>query len=106
MIPDDIKQTISIDVDKLRKQFPKIIKITKGKITKHSDNFEQEIVLYLPDKKEYVIKLILSGKDKCCAILINYVHLNQFRFPMQVTGTDCSTVIRQLISERYNSRYN
>lgn len=105
MITNDIEQTISIDVDKLRKQFPKIMKITKGKITKHNNTFEQEIILYLQDKK-YIIKLILLNKDSCCAKLTNYLQLNQFRFPMQVTGTNCDMVIRQLISERYNNRYN
>ena len=84
-----VEQTMYIDEEKLERQFPKIIKITKNKITqdKFSNNFEQEIVLHLPDKNKYIIKLILLGKDDCCAVLINYINLDQFRYPMQVTGT-------------------
>jgi len=96
---------MSINEEKLRKQFPKITSITKHKITnKKHDTIQQEIVLHLPDKKEYQIKLTLTNNNYC-AMLANYVILNQFRFPMQVNSTDFNTAISRLISERYHNTY-
>lgn len=106
-IPDDIEQKMYFDARKLMTLFPEIIHVKKGKIiqTEASGNFEQGIILSLPDKREYSIKLILERKTIFRAELNNVVYLNDFSVAC-VTMTNFNDAIKQLISKRYHNIYS
>lgn len=106
-IPDDIERLMYFDGTKLMKLYPEIIHIKKGKIIEAvaSGNFEQGIILSLPDKREYSIKLILQHRTSYRAELNDAVYVNDFSIAC-ITTTNFNDAIAQLISKRYHSQYS